>query len=406
MARRAEWPEKQDPSGGDIMKGHHSWQARLAVALFAVPLSTFTAAAQLAVSANDNKAVNVDGKNVVPDNAQPDTVTIVDLGAKPPKVIVELKAPTSVVGPPQSVAISRDESIALVTGAIKVDPANPKKTVPNNQVSVIDLKANPPAVVATVEAGAAPSGLSINPAGTLALVANRNDGTVSIFTISGKTITPAGKVDFGNPKSGPSHVAFTPDGKRALVSRDGDHRISVLSVDGNKVEDTKQFMVAGFRPYSVAISPKGDVAALTNQGGGQGDNDLISVIDLSKNPPRVVDTISVEQIPEGVTMSPDGSHVAVVMQNGSNKASSHPNYHKGSVLKVFRVDGTKLTLAAQAEFGGWGQGVVWSKDGKTLLAQSMIDKALDIFDFDGKTLKKTGAIKVNGGPASIRTALD
>jgi DNA-binding beta-propeller fold protein YncE len=388
------------------MNRHLKWTAKLAVALFAVPLFSYVAAAQIAISANDNKVINVDGKNVIVQNPPADTVTIIDLGAKPPKVIAELKAPTSVVGPPQSVAISRDESIALVTGAIKIDPADPKKTVANNQVTVIDLKAKPPAVIATLEAGAAPSGLSINPAGTLALVANRNDGTVSIFTISGKTVTPAGKIDFGNPKSGPSHVAFTPDGKMALVSRDGDHRISVLSVDGNKVTDTKKFMVAGFRPYSIAISPKGTVAVLSNQGGGQGDNDALSVIDLKVNPPRIVDTISVEQIPEGVTMSPDGNFVAAIMQNGSNKPKAHPNYHKGSVLSVFRINGTKLTLAAKAESGAWGQGVVWSKDGKTLLAQSMADKSLDVFSFNGKTLKKTGTIKVNGGAAGIRTALD
>lgn len=388
------------------MKRHHWLPAKFAFALAALPLLTVTASAQIAVSANDNKAVLVNGANVVPDNPAADTVTIIDMNAKPPKVVGEVKAPTSVVGPPQSVAISRDESFALVTGAIKVDPADPKKTTADNRVSVIDLKAKPPAVIATVEAGAAPSGLSINPAGTLALVANRNDGTVSIFTIANKTLTAAGKVDFGNPKSGPSHVAFMPDGKTALVTRDGDHRISVLSVDGNKVEDTKKYMVAGFRPYSISISPKGTVAVLSNQGGGQGDTDLLSVMDLKVNPPRIVDTIAVEQIPEGVTMSPDGNYVAAIMQNGSNKSSSHPNYHKGSVLSIFRINGTKLTLAAKAEFGAWGQGVVWSKDGKTLLAQSMADKAIDVFSFDGKALKKTGNIKVNGGAAGIRTALD
>jgi len=388
------------------MKRHHWLPTKLAFALAALPLLTAAASAQIAVSANDNKVVNVDGKNNIVQNAPADTVTIIDLSAKPPKVIAELKAPTSVVGPPQSVAVSRDESIALVTGAIKIDPADPKKTTANNQVSVIDLKAKPPAVIATVEAGAAPSGLSINPAGTLALVANRNDGTVSIFTIANKTLTAAGKIDFGNQKSGPSHVAFTPDGKTALVSRDGDHRISVLSVDGNKVEDTKKYMVAGFRPYSVAISPKGTVAVLTNQGGGQGDTDMISVIDLKQNPPRIVDTIAVEQIPEGATMSPDGNYVAVTMQNGSNKPKAHPNYHKGSVLSIFRINGTKLTLAAKGEFGAWAQGVVWSKDGKTLLAQSMKDKSIDVFSFTGKALKKTGTIKVNGGAAGIRTAFD
>ena len=33
--------------------------------------------------------------------------------------------------------------------------------------------------------------MAINRAGTLALVANRNEGTVSIFTIAGKTVTAA-----------------------------------------------------------------------------------------------------------------------------------------------------------------------------------------------------------------------
>src|SRR5262249_51461509 len=151
---------------------------------------------------------------------------VVDLGALPPKIIGEVKAPASVVGPPQSVAIARDESFALVTGAYKVDPADPKKLALDNKVTVIDLKANPPAVISTLEAGNGAAGVSINRAGTLALVANRMEGTVSIFTVSGKTLTPAGKIQLGDAKSQPSHVAFTPDGKRALVTRDGDHKVS------------------------------------------------------------------------------------------------------------------------------------------------------------------------------------
>jgi DNA-binding beta-propeller fold protein YncE len=378
----------------------------LVCALFALPLLSVGASAQLAVSANDNKAVLVNGVNTVPESPGADTVAIIDLGAKPPKLVGEVQAPTSVVGPPQSVAVARDESFALVTGAMKVNPADPKKLVPDNKLSVIDLKAKPPAVIQTLEAGPGATGVSINPAGNLAIVANRMEGTLSVFTIAGNKLTPAGKVQLGDAKSGPSHIAFFPDGKRALATRDGDHRISVLNIDGSKVEDSKAFMVAGVRPYSISISSKGDVAVLTNQGGGQGDADLITVIDLKVNPPRIVDTISVEQIPEGATMSPDGAYVAVTMQNGSNKAKTHPNYHEHSVLKVFAIEGTKLSLAASAEFGGWGQGVVWSKDGRTLLAGSMTDKAVDVFDFDGKSLKRTGSIKVNGGAAGIRTALD
>ncbi|MGA9122037.1 MAG: YncE family protein, partial [Pseudolabrys sp.] len=100
--------------------------AKLAFALAVLPVFTIGTGAQIAVSANDNKAVLVDGVNVVPDNPAADTVSIIDLGATPPKVIGEVKAPASVVGPPQSVAISRDESFALVTGAFKVDPADRK----------------------------------------------------------------------------------------------------------------------------------------------------------------------------------------------------------------------------------------------------------------------------------------
>ena len=247
-----------------------------------------TASAQLAVSSNDNKVINVDGVNKIVENPAPDNVTIIDLGVSPPKVVGQVDAPGSVVGPPQSVAIAPDESIALVVASTKIDPADPKKTVPDNRLSVIDLKASPPAVIATLEVGVSPAGVSFSPDGKLVLVANRGDGTVSILTVNGKTLTPTGKIQLGDAKSGPSHVAFLPDGKRALVTRDGDHRISVLSVDGSKVEDTKAYMVAGIRPYSISISSKGDVAVLTNQGGGQGDTDIISVIDLKKNPPRIV----------------------------------------------------------------------------------------------------------------------
>ena len=380
---------------------------RIPFRVLSLPLLCLAAASpahtQIAVSSNDNKVVNIEGVNRIVENPAPDNATIIDLGVSPPKIIGQIDVPGSVVGPPQSVAIAPDESLALIVASTKIDPADPKKTVSDNRLSVIDLKVSPPAVIATLEVGAAPAGVSFSPDGKLVLVANRGEGTVSILTVSGKTLTPTDKIQLGDAKSGPSHVAFLPDGKRALVTRDGDHRISVLSVDGAKVEDTKAFMVAGVRPYSISISPKGDVAVLTNQGGGQGDTDIISVIDLKKNPPRIVESHSVGQIPEGATFSSDGSHVAVTIQNGSNRPKTHQAYNDHGVLMVYRVDGSRLTLAAQAKVGGWGQGVVWSKDGKTLLNQSMLAKSLDVLSFDGKTLTVTGQIKVPGGPAGIRT---
>ena len=147
------------------------------------------AQAQLAVSANDGKAVLVNGVNTVPNNPASDYVAVIDLGAKPPKIVAEILAPTSVVGPPQSVAVSADESLALVTSATKHDPADAKKLVPDNRVTIIDLKASPPAAIGTAQAGNGAAGVAINPAGNLALVANRSEGSVSIFTIEHKKLT-------------------------------------------------------------------------------------------------------------------------------------------------------------------------------------------------------------------------
>src|ERR1044072_8972246 len=119
------------------------------VALVTLPFFA-TANAQIAVSANDNKIALIDGVNTVPANQPPDTVTILDIGVSPPKVLGALQAPSSVVGVRQRGAVSKDESFALVPSAMKADPADPKKTVPDDRLSVIDLKANPPVVTATL----------------------------------------------------------------------------------------------------------------------------------------------------------------------------------------------------------------------------------------------------------------
>src|SRR4051812_41320616 len=108
-------------------------------ALAAVPLFLVasSAQAQIAVSANDGKAALIEGATGVSPTPTDDVVTIFDLGVSPPKVLGEVKAPATVVGPPQSVAIAKDESFAIVTGGMKIDPADPKKFAPDDKVSVI-----------------------------------------------------------------------------------------------------------------------------------------------------------------------------------------------------------------------------------------------------------------------------
>ena len=360
---------------------------------------------QIAVSSNDNKAVLVNGVNTIAANPAPDTATIIDLGVFPPKVLAEIEVPGSVVGPPLSVAITPDEGLALITSSTKIDPADPKKTVPDNRLSVVDLKASPPRVIATLETGKSPAGLSINRQGTLALVANRSEGTVSVFSIAGKTLTPAGKVAVADEKSGTSHVAIAPDGKSALVTRDGDNMLTLLTIDGTKVELAKRDIRAGLRPYGLDISKNGAIAVVANIGAGSGDADTISVIDMQAKPPRVVDTITVGQTPEGIKLSPDGSLCAVVVMNGSNKAKESPFFADNGKLVLFRVAGTRLTKIAEAPIGHWSQSAAFSSDNKTILVGNMVEKELQVLRLDGDRLTDSGQrIKLKGGPAAVRVA--
>ncbi|PYO47869.1 MAG: mandelate racemase, partial [Candidatus Rokuibacteriota bacterium] len=90
-------------------------QRRVFILVAIVVLAAAPAAqAQLAVTSNDNKVMLDNGTVKIVQNPAPDTVTILDLAASPPRVVAEIAVPGSVVGPPLSVALTPDESLALV----------------------------------------------------------------------------------------------------------------------------------------------------------------------------------------------------------------------------------------------------------------------------------------------------
>jgi DNA-binding beta-propeller fold protein YncE len=377
----------------------------LGAATVGLGVTASVAIAQVAVSANDNKLVLVNGVATVQQNPAPDTVAIINLKEFPPKIVAEIEAPVSLVGPPLSVAITPDEGLALVTAAMKINPQDPTKQVPDNRLSVIDLKAAPPAVIATLETGKGPAGLSINRQGTLALVANRSEGTVSVFSLSGKDVKNVGTVPIGDEKTGVSHVTISPDGKTALVTRDGDSMVSVLTIDGTKVEYTKRDLTVGMRPYGAAITADGTVAVVANIGRGSGDNDTVSVIDMTANPVRTVDTITVGQTPEGLNVSLDGKLCAVVIMNGSNKPKDSPFYADHGKVLIYRVEQKKLTKLAEAPIGHWSQGVAFTPNNQYVLVQNMVEKDIMIFKLAGDKLEDTGQrLQMKGGPAALRTA--
>ena len=64
--------------------------------------------------------------------------------------------------------------------------------------------ANPPTLIDTVTVGKQPSGMSINRAGTLALIANRADNSISVLRIAGKKVELIDTVAIGEQVA---HVA-------------------------------------------------------------------------------------------------------------------------------------------------------------------------------------------------------
>jgi hypothetical protein len=179
------------------------------------------------------------------------------------------------------------------------------------------------------------------------------------------------------------------------VTRDGDHTISVLSINGDKVRQARLRGTETVRHRNQRGRSKRVVAHL---GLGRGDNDTISLIDLTLNPPRVTETYTVGQTPEGINISPDGKLVAVVTMNGSNKPKISPFYSTFGRVLLFRLNRGALKLVSDARIGTWPQGAAFSADGKTLLVQSMDERNIMVFSIDEAYRLNTGQrIPLQGG---------
>jgi DNA-binding beta-propeller fold protein YncE len=361
-----------------------------------------SARAEIAVSSNDAHTLTVNGQQVAADPPTPDSLSIVDLSHYPPQVTTTIDVPGSVVGPPYAVAVAKDESFAIVSSATKVDPADPKKIVPDDRVSLVELGAAP-RVIQQINAGAGATSVGISPDGSLVLVANRTEGTVSAFRLTQKRLEPLDKIDLGNPKAGPSGLAFVSD-RIALVSRDGDSMISVLRIDGTKISVDPRPLTTGVRPYTLGVASSGALAAVSNMGRGDGDIDTVSLIDLSAEPFRTIETISVGTGPEGLRFSPDGKFLAIGLQEGTTKNNGSPFQSANGRLAIYAVEGKSLRKVAEAPIGHWSQGIAFSKNGETILVQNMVERTISVFRFDGQKLTAGTPIVIGAGPAALGTA--
>src|SRR3984957_9024849 len=222
-----------------------------------------------------------DGKTILSAPGK-DQVLIVDLAnPESPKIAAARPMKNSIVGPPVNLDIDPSGSVALVADSVDVvKDGDALKQVPDNKIYVIDLKANPPKLAATVTGGKQPSGLSFSPSGKMALVANRADNSISVLSVNGTDVKVTDTITFPDSVA---HVIFTPDGKHALVARFSAHKVSVLDVAADKVSYNKVRLPTGQWPYNVVVTPNSKIALTSdngNSGASDGSVDTTSVIDL------------------------------------------------------------------------------------------------------------------------------
>ncbi|HEV2546877.1 MAG TPA: YncE family protein [Stellaceae bacterium] len=382
-----------------------------------LPALSSTASAQLLITGNDEKQTwDASGKQI---NNPPgkDTVSIIDIRDRvKPRIVANLPLMNTIVGPPTNLAITPDQKLALVANSLDwVKDGENWKGQPDNKLYVIDLTTSPPQQIATVQLGKQPSGMAINRAGNLALVANRAEDTVSVLSINGKevkvvdtvSVSAAAPAAAAPTKEQPSAIAITPDGKRALVAKFLAHKVAVLAIDGQKVTYTKYDMATGLYPYNVAITPDGKLAIAGNNGGqgsSDGQVDTAAIIDLEADPPRVIDQVVVGDGPEGLAMSPVGGYAAELILNGSNLSHSSFVYHPHSYVSLLKIDTAKKKVwkVSEAEVGGLAEGIAFSPDGKFLYVANFLDADLTILRLQGDKLKVVGRLQLPGHPASMR----
>lgn len=255
----------------------------------------------------------------------------------------------------------------------------------------------------SLAAGPGATQVRVSPDGKLALVANRMDGSVSLFSVRDRRLVPAGKARTGDAKSLPSAVVFVDD-RTALLTRSGDNMVSVLHVDAASVSVDPRPITTGMAPYSMDINASRTLAAVSNMGRGEGDEDSVSLIDLTARPFRTVATYGVPSGPEPLKFSPDGSFLAVGAENGTTKPTGHPFHADHGLVALYAVHGHTLRKVAEASTGPWIEGIAFSRDGRTVMVQDMQDRRIEVFRFDGHTLAAGPSLDITGaGPASFAT---
>ena len=315
----------------------------------------------------------------------------------------------SVYGPPTNLQITPDGRLGLVASSVMMRRENDKEdgswyAEADDRLHVIDLTATPPRLVETLKVGRQPSGLAINAAGDLALVANREGRSVTVLTIADGKVTPIGSVEVGDEAAA---VAISSDGLRAYVSKNKAGKVGVLRIDGLNISyDPKQDMPVGAGVYALEVTPDASRVLTGNTGASPSDGnaDSVSLIAGDRDPPKVIDWIGVGDTPESLDIAPDGRHAAVSVVRGAAAPQTSSNYTPKGLAVLLTIDEEgKVAYTSDAEAGAVTQGVAFSPSGRFVYVGNYNDRNLQVFRVEDDSIVDTGVkLELPGQPASMR----
>ncbi|MGH9298249.1 MAG: YncE family protein [Acidimicrobiales bacterium] len=296
----------------------------------------------------------------------------------------------------------------------------------------VNISAGSEQVGAKIRVGTYPDSVVVNPAGTMAYVANYSSNTVTPIDLHSDTpekAIPAGP--------GPADIAITPDGKTAYVTDDGSaaslgHTVTPIDLTTGKAEAA---IGVGAGPQGVVITPDGKTAYVTNAGAivtGQTGavGSTVTPIDLATRKAR--HAIKVGNGPTGIAVTRDGSTVFVTnLDSGSVSPISTASDTAGAPIgvpggpvavavsrntawvldtpsngstgdNVVPISASTHTAGSPILVGKGAQDIAITPDGKTAWVSCLGANLIESIDL---VRKKAGAsVHIAGGPFGIAVA--
>jgi YVTN family beta-propeller protein len=219
-----------------------------------ISLDNFTVVDTIDIEAKEPRGLGVtdDGKLLITANREGGDVSVIDTATK--KVVKHIPIGQN----PEFVRVFRDFAYVSYEPSAKAGPP-PKPGEKEDDddgapklpagIAIIDLKAMK--VVKTIMSGPETEGIEFSHDGTMMLVTNEGDNTITVYDIkSGKLVS---KVDTHKLGDRPRGIKASPDGKTYVVSLEYGNKILLLD---NKFKPGKTIATAQ-GPYGIAFDKSG-----------------------------------------------------------------------------------------------------------------------------------------------------